>query len=308
MNSKVLLASVAVIISIALLLPVFADVTKDTSYARIEGFDVKIADINDSHATLKFVVHIKRSKVLENATILAKIYDLKTNILLEEISKTLPEKVKSEDSRESVLISLEKDRGYSVALSIDKEGKRLSSREFVLTGLDTIMPEEKELKVVLKDADFAVKEVGERNVKILARFYVEALKSYDVLAHVKAVQYESNILADDFWKEVRVEGGKTVIIEGNLSLPNNYNYLVKLELWRNGSLLKTWSKQLSLSPAKKIPKNVTEKEVKFEISEFVRTPAPTPRMEYAERKAAPGFELLLLLLSGGVALWRRRSS
>jgi len=73
-------------------------------------------------------------------------------------------------------------------------------------------------------------------------------------------------------------------------------------------LLKTWSKQLSLSPAKKIPKNVTEKEVKFEISEFVRTPAPTPRLEYAERKAAPGFELLILLLSGGVALWRRRSS
>ncbi|WP_052299994.1 DUF7490 domain-containing protein [Ferroglobus placidus] len=158
----------------------------------------------------------------------------------------------------------------------------------------------------MKDADFAVLGVNDSRVVVLARFYVEALKDYEVLAHVKAVQYESNILADEFWKEAKIEGGKTALVEGNLTLPKDYNYLVKLELWRNGSLLKIWSKPLSFSPTKRIPKNETEKEVKFEITEFVRTPVPT-QIRY-EKKATPGFELLALLISGGVALWRRRSS
>ncbi len=310
MNSKVVVASLIAISCVALLLPLFADVKREERvFARIENVDVKVSDVNDSHVTLNFEITLRRPKVLVNSTILAKVYDSKTNVLLTEVSKSVPERSRSEFCEEVVPISFEKSRNYRVVLSVMKDYKLLDARELKLANLDTLVPEDKALKVVLKDADFEVRSVKNGEATIFVRFYVESLRNYNAVAHIKAVQYESNLLADDVWKEVTLESGKTTLIEGNLSVPKDYNYLVKLELWKKGSLLKTWSKPLNLAPTKRIPENVTEREVKFEIEEFVRTPVPVEKIEYAEKgKAMPGFEAILLLLSGGVVLWRRRSS
>ncbi|RLI73568.1 hypothetical protein DRO97_07250, partial [Archaeoglobales archaeon] len=95
---------------------------------------------------------------------------------------------------------------------------------------------------------------------------------------------------------------------------------IKLEVWRNGSLLKSWSKGLNLAPTKKIPENVTEEEVKFEVSEFVKpttyyegypmplpypTPTPTPVPYYAPKKQ-PGFEIVIGIIAlGGAVVWRK---
>jgi hypothetical protein len=190
-----------------------------------------------------------------------------------------------------------------------------------LRGLDTLLPKEKELKMTLKDVDFQILNVFDNVTTIRARFYVEAMEDYDdAVFHIKAIQFESNVLADERWMEVSVEKGKTLLVESNLTVPKDYNYLVKLEVWRNDALLKTWGKGLNLAPTKRVPENVTEERVKFEVSQFVKTPmpmytptplpvpTPTPTPEYAKvQPKAPGFEILLAMLAiGGAILWRRR--
>lgn len=124
------------------------------------------------------------------------------------------------------------------------------------------------------------------------------------------MQYESGILTDEKWVEVELEKGKTNVVETNVTVINNYCYLVKLEAWRNDSIVKIWKSILNLSPTKRIPEGVKEEEVKFEVEKFVATPTPLPTPLVREsgivRKPTPGFEFLALIMAGGVALCLKR--
>lgn len=87
--------------------------------------------------------------------------------------------------------------------------------------------------------------------------------------------------------------GKTLLVESNLTVPKDYNYLVKLEIWRNDALIKSWSRGLNLAPTKKVPENVTEEKVKFEVSQFVKTPSYTPAPMPVPTPTPPRPDMLL---------------
>lgn len=214
--------------------------------------------------------------------------------------------------------SLEKTRDYDITFRLLKDRKIVDSRGITLKGLDTLVPEEKQLKMTLRDVDFEITAVKNNTVTIKARFYIDALENYsETTFHIKAIQFESNVLADNKWLDMDVVKGKTLLVESNLTAPKDYNYLVKLEAWREDSLLKTWQKGLNLAPIKRVSENVTEEEVRFEAKEFVKTPAvtpmpvptPTPRIigDVTQEEAMPGFDVLVALITmGGVLLWRKR--
>ncbi|MEM1576898.1 MAG: hypothetical protein QXT98_05235 [Archaeoglobaceae archaeon] len=64
-------------------------------------------------------------------------------------------------------------------------------------------------------------------------------------------------IAYEGWFSKALETGKTEIVEFNFTVPN-YNYAIKIEAWRGGSLLKSWIKTLNLAPTKKIPEDLKE--------------------------------------------------
>ena len=323
------LVSVAVILAVAVLLPLFVDVTGEErvtpEFIQIEKIDIRAKDVNDSHATLEFVVTVYRSKTVNNASLITSVYDKKTNLLVQKLKAEIPKE--GSKGLEEICVStvLEKDKEYNIMFEIEKDKKIVSSRGMSLRGLDTLKPEDKELKMTLKDVDFQISDVRDDRVTVKARFYIETMENYnDTVFHIKAIQYESNVLADEKWFKMVVEKGKTVLVEGNLTVPKDYNYLIKLEVWRNGALLKSWSKGLNLAPTKRIPENVTEEKVRFEVSEFLKTskpmpmPTPTPTPEVykggktlfgasAQKSATPGFEVVVCVIAlGGALLWRSR--
>ncbi len=189
----------------------------------------------------------------------------------------------------------------------------MTPKKMSLRGLTSLVPHNKQLKFNMKDVDFEIVRVKDNTATVLTRFYVDSMEDYtDTTFHIKAIQYESNVLADDRWLEMDVDKGKTVLVECNLTVPKDYNYLVKLEAWRQDSLVKTWSKGLNLAPKKEVPQNITEKKVEFEIEEFAReepTPAPVPTStpRVTPETAVPGFEVILALFAlGGILLWRKK--
>lgn len=201
-----------------------------------------------------------------------------------------------EYSNETLNVTLRKDKDYRVVFEVKKDEKPVDSRVINLRNLDTLIPRNKELRVILKDADFRVVGVDNRTVRVQVRFYLESMDDYEILFHVK------------------VKSGATTLVYCNITVPRDYNYLIKLEAWRKGSLLKTWKSCLNLAPKKRIPKEEVEEEVKFRVEEFVKTPIPLPtptplpyRAKEGKIPMAPGFEALLLIIAlGGVVFCLRR--
>ncbi len=320
-NGKIVALAIAVIFVVsivsALMLP-HEEITTP-QYVSIEKIDVKIEDVKDDTVDLTFLIKLRRSDVLSNTTLRFYVYDLKTDILLKEKSVAVPKK----DGREiNATLSFDKDKDYRVEINVEKDNKTVDSRILRLRYLDTLIPKDKELKVVLKDVDFKIVAVEGDKVTATVRFYLDSMKDYDVDFHIKAIQYESNVLADEKWIKAKLESGKTKVVEANLTVPKDYNYLIKLEAWRNGALLKIWKETLNLAPTKRIPKEEVEKEVKFEVEKFVKTPQltsvegkvpqPTPApvggfgVGRVPSAPAPGFEALALIVAGGVAICLRK--
>lgn len=298
LNGKVVALILALIfvlsVATAFMLP------KEFERLHIENVDVKIADVEDDYVDLLFSITLSD---VNNATIKIITYDLRTGILLNESVVDVKDKEINE------VLRFEKDRDYRVKINLEKEGKVVDSRYVNLRYLNTLVPEEKELKVIFKDVDFRVLGVDGDRVNVLVRYYFDSLKDYDVDFHVKVVQYESNILTDEKWVSVKLEKGKTNVVETNVTVINNYCYLVKLEAWRGDSIVKIWKSILNLSPTKRIPEGFKEEEVKFEVEKFVSTPTSSPTPLVVDSKIAkptPGFEFLALITAGGVALCLRR--
>jgi len=116
--------------------------------------------------------------------------------------------------------------------------------------------------------------------------------------------YGNITLADESWLNTNIQKGKTVLAEANLTVPKDYNYIVKIEVWRNGSMLKVWSSSLSLAPTKRIPKNITEEKVGFKVGEFVVEKTPMPIRP--SKTSTPGFEIPIAILALKGALILRR--
>ncbi|WP_457548589.1 DUF7490 domain-containing protein [Archaeoglobus sp.] len=312
MNGKLVAIILTVIFAVSVVSAFF--IPKEThEFFHIENVDVKVDKIGDDFVNLTFLIKIHRSEVLKNATLKLKVYDLKTGVLLKEKSVNVPEK----DGRIlNVTMPFEKDKDYRIKVILEKDDRR-DQYTLNLRNLETLIPKDRELKVVLRDVDFKVLDVKGNRVNVLIRFYFDSLKNYDVRFHLKAVQNESNVLADEKWIDATLRSGKTQIVETNISVIKDYNYLIKLEAWRGGYMVKVWKAFLNLAPTKKVPVNVKEEAVKFEVEKFAerysglktsKTPQLKPLGVSSERGVykTPGFEALILIFAGGVAVCLKR--
>ena len=313
MNGKLVALILTVIFAVSVVSAFF--IPKEThEFFYIENVDVKVDKICDDIVNLTFVIKIHRSDVLKNATLKLKVYDLKTGVLLKEKTFPVPEK----DGRIlNVSMPFEKDRDYRVKVVLEKDGK-WSQYALNLRNLETLIPKDRELKIFLRDVDFKVLNIKEDRVNVLIRFYFDSFKDYDVRFHLKAVQNESNVLADEKWIDAEIKRGKTQIVETNISVVKDYNYLIKLEAWRGEYMVKVWKVFLNLAPTKKVPANVREEEVKFEVEKFAEkvgeakymgsAEVPQPKTLGVERGIykTPGFEALILILAGGVSICLKR--
>jgi hypothetical protein len=296
---------VAIVIA-AILLSVFA--IQPEEFARFEKVDLKLDSVNDSHAVVGFIFRVHRSEVFENGSIEVAIYDAATGLLTGERTVKLPDK-SSKVEEITVRIPFEKDRDYDVVARLLKDSEVLDYERFSIRNLSTLIPENKDIRVIMRDADFILLGSDAETVRVKARFYVESMKNYSLMFHIKVVQYESNVLAAESWMEKTITKGKTNLVESEFEIPRDYNYLVKLEVWREGSLLKSWGRQLILAPTKVIPEGMKEEKAEFEVEKFIRPVTPSPEeIKYSPAPGGvPGFEILIAVLSiGGVAVWMRK--
>jgi len=269
----------------------------------ITEVETKALGVNESHVVLQFIIGISNRNKVDDLTVSLTFTDMNTNLLLYEFKKELKNE-KREEFKTTISCAVSKFKDYIVKISVMKDNKTLHTTEKRIIGLKTLPPANRDVSLTVKGVDFRVTGKSDGNVDVKAMYYMESPIDYgSLIFHVKAVQLESNIVADDFWAERGVSKGKTDIVQFNLTLKDGYNYMIVLEVWKEGYLVKSWKDYIKFNP-----KEVVRKENKstFRVEDFVtkeiRTPVPV-RQEFVERKLAPGFGFLSAILAGGGAIW-----
>lgn len=310
MNLKQYIATITILLIIALIIAVIPAEKPQPKFARIDYVETKALNVNSSHVVLQFSVKISKPEEMKNLTLRVKFVDIQTNLLISEFTESIPEKTKS-DYTAILECPVKKTCNYRVRILLEQDGKVLSRHEMRMVGLATLPPAEKSVEISVRDVDFRVLNKTSEFVTVRATYYIDTPNNYTVRFHVKAVQLESNVLADEYWETKSLQKGKTNLVSFLLTLRDGYNYNIVLELWNEDYLIDSWKNYLKFNPDRADRETGGEgKEEKFRVEDFIeeeRTPVPT-EYEYGKRPATPGFEAILAIASGGVAMWMRRRS
>jgi hypothetical protein len=182
-------------------------------------------------------------------------------------------------------------------------------------------PKSKRSGVILNNIDFSVGGVSAGKVSIKSDIYLEN-KGPDVSDNlkliVKAREANSNLIADKINTETGTIINETTSVKSvQLVVPDEYNYMVVVELWRGETLINTWEKPVLLAPTKTVPKESVEKKMNLEVSKFVRE-AGSPAVGESARQTfggypqpiatpkEPGFEIIVAISALMVVFILRR--
>jgi hypothetical protein len=282
------------------------------SNLNIRDVDVKPVVVTSSQIEVNVTAYINhKGAKTQNATMLIRAISSDTRLLETQVSAPIPE-IESDLEKTlavSTNLNLERNGGYDLTILLFDNGSIMDSGSVSISGLNALTPMSKQSGVILSNIDFMVSNVSSGKVSITSDIYLEnrgPQASENLKVIVKAREATSNLLADKTGTETGVIANETTAVKSVvLTVPDGYNYMVVVELWRGDTLINSWEKPVLLAPTKTVPKESVEKQTNIEVSKFVREggavqgypaagyaiPMATGAPEYAGTPKAPGFEI-----------------
>ncbi len=283
------------------------------SNLNIRDVDVKPVVVTSSQIDVNVTAYINHAGAkTQNATMLIRAISSDTRLLETQVSAPIPE-IESDLEKTlaiSTNLNLERNGGYDLNILLFDNGSIMDSGSVSISGLNALTPMSKRSGVILNNIDFTVSNVSTGKVSIKSDIYLEnrgPQASENLKVTVKAREATSNLLADKTGTETGVIANETTAVKSVvLAVPEGYNYMVVVELWRGDTLINSWEKPVLLAPTKTVPKESVEKKTNIEVSKFVREgvtagvamekegryyPAATATPMYAGAPKEPGFEI-----------------
>lgn len=254
------------------------------SSVSIREVDVKPVEVTSARIEVNVTAYINHNGgKTRNASMLIRAINSDTRLLETQVSAPIPE---TDSDIEKTLpvstnLNVERNGGYELNILLFDNGSIRDSGTVNIRGLNALTPESKRSGVTLNNIDFTVGGVSAGKVSIKSDIYLEN-KGPDVSENlkmtVKAREATSNLIADKTNAETGAIVNETTVVRSvQLVVPDEYNYMVVVELWRGDTMINTWEKPVLLAPTKTVPRESVEKKENIEVSKFVReagTPAP----------------------------------
>lgn len=310
-NALAALLAVIFVVSLAIVL-INSDALIHESFYKppasfaIRELDVKPVEVTSSLIEINvtaYIYHIEGEA--RNATMLIRAINSNTGLHEAEVSTPIPESDSDKTVTASAKLKVERNGNYDLRILLYDNGSIRESGSVGIKGLNALTPAAKQNGVVVNNIDFIVAGASGGIASIRSDVYLEnkwAEPSDNMNMIVKARQAESNLLADKKASETGVISGEATSVKSvQLDMPEGYNYMMVVELWKGNVLVNTWEKALMLAPTKTVPKESQEKKMNIEVSRFVReggaAPVPgvtmiAPASYAATPKMEPGFEAI----------------
>lgn len=278
-------------------------------------------DISADHTGAAFVdlnittyIEKYQGDTAKNTSLLLKAYSRESGLLEAQKKIELGVLKKGDTKSVSQVLTLPKTGGYDLHSVLFEENVQKGDGEIKVYNLDALPAEVQEIGLEIPEMDFRVKEVEGRKVLVENDIYLtnegrETSKDFRML--VKVREMDAGLLADKVWThtgEIRPEA--TVIQSVNLTMPDQYNYIVEVLLWNNDTIVERGEGYIQLSPVIEVKERNTTQAREIQTSEFenvVETGMIPEEESTAEGESAPGFNLpLSAILLCSAAILRRR--
>ena len=253
-----------------------------------------------------------------NATVMLKAFSEQTGLLeLKQEADVGP--IKKDETKEvSQNIRLPKSGSYRIIAVIINDGEMGYERRMTLSGIERLPTDQQETGIQIEGIDFIVRKASSSGIVIQNDIYlknegVDTTEDYRIL--VKAREMDARLIADKEWissGEIRPED--TIIRSVNLTVPDNYNYIVEVSIWDGNTVVQTGEDYVQLNPEKVIDREQMVQNKNVDTADFVVEDdndwsyAEEAEYEYAEEES-PGFTATFMAISLITALYiiRRRS-
>ena len=216
----------------------------------------------------------------------------------------------------SSVIVLPRKGSYRLVSTVFENNQRKGQGEITVYNLDQLTPDTQETGLSISDIDFQVRKVAGDRVTIGTDIYftnTNNVPTSPYTVEVKAKEEDARLLADKQRTELGVVGpGATVIAGITLTVPDQYNYLVDVAVWKNDTIVLRGEGAVRLRPGMQVAKDSAFVTRQIETSKFVAETgtAAAPPQPYATQRS-PGFGglpgLAGVALAVGVLAARRRT-
>lgn len=329
MNSEKLLATIVAVIlvvSIAIVLMNNDALQEEVTYKPPASFSIREVDVKPVEVTSSFIevnvtAYIYHGEgEANNSIMLIRAINSNTGLQESEVSTPIPVSDRDKTVTASAKLKVERNGNYDLKILLYDNGSIRESGSVGIKGLNALTPAAKLSGVSVNNIDFIVTGVSAGRASIRSDVYLEnkwAAPSENMNMIVKARQAESNLLADKRSTETGVIAGEATSVKSvQLEVPEGYNYMMVVELWKGDVLVNTWEKALMLAPTKTVPKESQEKKMDIEVSKFLREggapPIPGVTMtvspSYATTPKEPGFEAIASVAALMIVIALRRRS
>jgi hypothetical protein len=284
------------------------DFEEKSNYA-ITDMEISANNIKSSYAdfTISSYVENYGANSKENTTLMLKAFNRDTGLL--ELTQEKQIGIIKKDSTAIVNqeIRLPKKGSYRVEATLFEGDKKKSNSQIVLYDLENLVTDLEEVGIEVGNIDFIVKAVTDNGVVIESDVYLknegpDTSSSYKML--VKAREMDAGLLADKKWTNTgKIEPEATVIKSVNLTVPDNYNYVVEVVIWKGDTIIKTGEGYVQLNPERTINKDQQVEKKQIRTEDFV-TEVPTEEGWNEEAsEESPGFGIITGLIATMFALF-----
>ncbi|MEZ5335730.1 MAG: hypothetical protein R2741_11070 [Methanolobus sp.] len=241
-----------------------------------------------------------------NQTLMIKVFNKQTDLL--ELKQEAYIGVVKEDETKVITqtIRLPKKGTYRIELEILRDGEAIYDRRITLSGIDSLPTDLQETGIQIDGIDFIVKGVNEGSVTLGNDIYLKndgAQTTDDYRILVKAREMDARLIADKEWiNSGEIDPEETIIRSVELTVPDNYNYVVEVSVWKDNVVVRTGEDYVQLNPEVVIDRDEQVQNKNIDTNDFVvendewAYDEVTEETVYAEEEA-PGFTAILVAIS-----------
>jgi len=288
---------------------------EEESYYNIKDMDISADHAGTSFVDLNVTTYIEKYQgdTEKNDSFLLKVYSTDSGLLEVQEQVNLGKLKAGETKTVSQSLSLPKTGGYDIRSVLFEEDIQKGSGEIKVYNLDYLPADVQDIGLEISEMDFKVRKVEDGKVLVESDIYITnegRETSSDFRTLVKVREMDAGLLADKVWIQTgEIKPEATVIRSVNLTMPDQYNYIVEVLIWNNDTIVRRGEGFIRLNPEIEVKNEDATENRKIQTSEFenVVEPEMVPEEDYAEEEPTSGFSLLLsaVLLCSAAVLRRR---
>nr|WP_320162274.1 hypothetical protein [uncultured Methanoregula sp.] len=302
MNLRIPPATLPVLIILCLgILAISAGCLKDSSVT-VTGITVGAQNVTGADVTLNVTSDIQNIYGISQGVsrVHLRAYDTASGLVVgEQTNDAGFLGIRGSGSVSQTLV-LPRKGSYRLVSTVLENGQRKGQGEITVYNLERLTPDNQQTGLSISDIDFLVKKVAGDKVDIQTDVYFtndNRAASGPFEIEVKAKEEDARLLADKQRAQVEsILPDATRVTSVTLSVPDQYNYVVEVLVWKNDTIVKRGEGNVRLRPGMQVDKNTQFVTKQIETSKFVQEPGSATAIPQPTAKS-PGFAAPLVLVA-----------